>query len=1253
MRILLSFLFLCLAADAREWRFTVPPSALHRVEVNDDWRRHGKLELDVRVKGELPKGEVFCSFFIETKYNWWFESRRKLTLKKRRNRFVLDLSETSPDWEAPDVYRPFGPDVLRWVRNWGVKVFSAEEQTITLDVSGLRFAPSSVDGFKITKVTLPDFRVGAICPIRFRTAGFTGNPYDAGSIRTWLLVNGKIKVPGYFVQGFAPFRLPGHGQAKLVPLDLPGWQVNWTPQRSGPYELELVVEHAGRLIRRRIGTVEVQLGAKDATADSGKKQFVHDYKGPPLYQRIEGDWGYPDSGLLLDQYLRAQLDWTARWGTYTGLGEFDQEIAWELDRSINALDPDASLPIVVFSEDELDNQGTYNWKDHPLNKRNHGELPRPTEFFRDATARRVILNRARYIWSRYGARSKVSGLLFLVNRPQEDAVRWLNEISATLREEFPDIRIFSDNPGLPRRSRIVKLKLFDSWQTDQRLAKFTFIDKRPRQQQVVVEGRYPDPTAIVHNQTTQHWHGAEVFAVDIRNSETAGDQVKVMCFIRTDPATCYQTELFWLREDDWNRVYFPLNKPEAWTCVTHPGRKLKPWELLNLREVALRFFCDEPNEVVLSVRNAHLLYPTLAEMKRRGPMSLTARQEPPKEMKRFSKFEFDFDLDRRFRNPYDAEEIDVQIRFKVGDDPWRTHPAYFHEPWKLEMVDGREVPVRDGDPFWRVRFTPNQVGEYRWELVAKTRDESVSYTGDFRCIPNDAKGFVRISPDNPRFFEFEDGSFYYPIGHNLRSPSDRRPNIYKSKTMQNVEKADRLGTRMYEQWFAKMRENGENFTRIWMCPWWTGLEWNRKAPGFHGIGYYNQQNGARLDRIMDLAEKNDIYINLETANHGIFSTDIDREWDDNPYSKTVPGGFLQFATDFFTNDKAQRLHEQKLRYTIARWGYSPSVAIWGIITETEWVEAYFRGLPFASSKKLPKVSWVPRPYKTKAHQDSVRRWLVQTGDYIRRTDAHPHIVTTHFSNPQNGNEMWKRDNIDVIHNNAYTWFANFWEKQEFRRSRGVADVMHVYDKFFSRFAEKPILIGEWGGHPRSNRESHLRAELHTGIWSNFMVNTAGITGYWWWNLLDAYDMYDRFKAVSRFAAGEDRRGKDYRCERAIIRFTRGNRNDRHGLVLVGRNQMFAYIYSSAINSPNRSRVANSFHDSSFPVSGKGDLVAPRLLQPGHYEIEFWNTFTGDIISTAEVTITAKQRRIPILSHRVDVALKVKPLQPASSGTRRQ
>jgi len=1244
-----------LPAQAGTWKFTVPPSATKVVKEDRNWRAHSALELAVRCTSPVKPGTLYCSFFFQTKNDLWFESRKGIFLTGEPQMLRLRLDSLSPDWHCSNARRAFAPDVLRWVRAWGIKVFSREQISGTIEYGELGLLKEKGEPLEIFEVFTPKQPVaGVVSPVRFRLGGFRGNFFKSSHMSGYLLCRGKggeTRAPVYFRQDYVRTTHPGTRKTMVEPVETPVWQADWRPASVGTYELELHLATIDGDLTKKLGSFEVaprEPGppGNGRTAASPAQSYLATAGDTGAYAYRGGAWRYPNGKPAAGEYWRVHLDWTSKWGHYTGLGEFDQLLAWKLEKYLECRPEEKPRPILVFTQDVLDDHGKFNWVDHPLNAANGGRLRQASDIFLSDTAAEIVMDRARYLWARYGRFESVSGLLLLVDRAEPEVVRWVGKIAATLADEFPDAQVLCNSRGLPERWVSAELRLFDKWEKDCRLSINTHLKVDEEMKELDLVASYTDTAAVVITNRTWHWAAASAFACDVKSRVGPDGESKVMLFFRTDPATVWQSKLVPLRKDTWDRVTFYFDDPDWWTCCRDKERQLTQLDLMTIREMGLRFFCRPRIKIPVRVKNCTLLGPYTIDHEKTLPFEIRALRGDEERVVQHEKFELVFRLNRVFNNPYDPEEIDVSIELTDPNGRKLRHPGYYHETWDLKMVDGKETPVMSGSPTWRVRVTPWVPGKYRWKLTAVTGDEKAEKSGLFECTPGNPRGFLRLSRRDPRYMEFSNGEFYYPIGHNLRSPSDRRPGIYGSEVLANVEWAEKQGTRAYGKWFRKMRENGETFSRIWMSPWWCGLEWHRDHEGFHGLGYYNQANAARLDRILELAEQEGIYLNVETANHGTLSTYIDKQWRYNPLNMAMPDGYLRYATDFFTSRRAMQSHRDKLRYTVARWGYSTAIAWWGVMTEAEWVEPYFRGLQFADPRKVAVRSWVPRPYKTRAHQSKLINWLVETDRYIRELDAHPHLVSSHFSNPPNGKELWHRPGGDIVHNNAYTSFVGYWRKERFQRSNGCADVIYVFCDVYQPYCRaKPLLIGEWAGDPHKNTEDHLTAELHTGIWAIAMTPAGGVTGYWWWNLLDARDLYPHFKAIASFMKGEDRRGKDFKSERAFLRFPgRGVRSDmgqRDGLVLCSRDELFAYVYSRGINRRKDSTPARGFDDPSFPESGEGKLIVPERLRDGTYTLEYWNTFTGQPIRTETVVISGRDRSIPLINHRVDLALKLK------------
>jgi len=144
--------------------------------------------------------------------------------------------------------------------------------------------------------------------------------------------------------------------------------------------------------------------------------------------------------------------------------------------------------------------------------------------------------------------------------------------------------------------------------------------------------------------------------------------------------------------------------------------------------------------------------------------------------------------------PYQTFELTFQYGGKVADPTWDvvidvelTSPGgkklrvggFFYgsskpqKPTVRTWIDGRgnkrSAATWPCDPadLWKARYTPSKLG--RWSYEWTFRDQAgraARGRGQFRVVTGRVQrtGWVRIDPDNPHRFIFEDGSAYWPIG---------------------------------------------------------------------------------------------------------------------------------------------------------------------------------------------------------------------------------------------------------------------------------------------------------------------------------------------------------------------------------------------------------------------------------------------------------------------------------------------------------
>jgi len=250
-------------------------------------------------------------------------------------------------------------------------------------------------------------------------------------------------------------------------------------------------------------------------------------------------------------------------------------------------------------------------------------------------------------------------------------------------------------------------------------------------------------------------------------------------------------------------------------------------------------------------------------------------------------------------------------------------------------------------------------------------------------------------------------------------------------------------------------------------------------------------------------------------------------------------------------------------------------------------------------------------------------------------DPFRHLVSTHFSHPWRGADVWERPELDLVQSNAYSAFGPLggdWSP------RSYGDVPRAIDRYLATYMGqfgRPVLIAEYGGHWMQNASEKLDAELHAGIWASVTSHLAGSTGFWWWLHVHYADRYAHYRAAARYMAGEDRRGQDLAQSELSLWAT--------GTALTARvlkNTRRAYIW---VYHP---RIVRSL-DTTAPIEG-ARLDLPDMA-PGRYAIEFWNTYTGEVTARQELTISGSTLTIRLPAFRNDIAIKVKPAaEPAAT-----
>ncbi|GEM_PF-1645491 len=1268
MRVLL-YTLLCLCCSllpALEglWQVTLPPTATRTEAVDQDWSDASALELEVQVMDPVDKEHPLqLSLFFQTREGLWVEALTDLELNGEVQQFRMSLEDASASWRVANGDRPFGRDLLRQVERWGLRLYCAQAWVGVIRVGALELVEEALPPSSLHAGDVPaQHPLSQPLPLQVELWNFAGDPFAddvAPRFEISTPSGEKQLLRSAWVQQVRWRQAPGQKQAKPVLWRRPVFQSWWTPQEVGRYQIAALWGTE----RLPLGEIEV-LSAQDQAPSGDKVSPFWRNSTEPLWRSSAA--GEAWEAAAITGYWHARLDWTERWGSFSGLGQFMPVPAAELEQDILASAQPGAL--LLFSEEILNDRSQYNWKDHPWNAVYGGELSQPRDLWGEPMLDELLLRRAEYLWARYGGLPQVTGLMVDVKRSSPYHRYWLERLRKQLAERLPGVPLYGNSQALPERRLMKEVEhLSEAWMEAEELPKASRWVQKKEELEVTLIG----PEARSLNfllRHPQHWSRAEVLELELEPRFAPGRFPSLDVQIRSAPGRVFQTKSLELHNREINRVYLPLDDVKAWTCFQDPTLRWSPLERMNIRELLLRVFSDEEDPgASVTLHGMRILTHPLPLRAEPEALQLTLTQAPAEELTQYDLQEWRFGLNEFPNNPYDPDEISLDLVVMLPSGEEVTHPGYFHHLTERQVKDGQESFRLLDAADWRIRFRPWQEGEHQWQAVLRMQREGeepdeVRVEGRFRVKADpEARGFLRVSHQDPRYFEFQNGDFFYPLGHTMRSPSDRRPRIYTEKTMEILDPSDEAGTDVYAHWFRRMRQEGGNFARVWMSNWWLGLEWNSQHYGYHGREYFNQKNAARLDRLLELAEREGIYINLETTNHGTYSSSVDAEWHENPWSHfSVDEGPVKFASEFVNYEEGLRWHQNRMRYLIARSGHSQQVAWWGVLTETEWSEAYFRSYrDIRGNRRKPYHPW---PYRNNSFRQPFKEWVDDTATYLVQANAHPSLASTHFSNTTNGLDFWDLDSMSVLYNNAYSNFfrkvpplrfpkgfkskLNYVKDKEtdYRRSRfrGIVKEFYGYSAFFVPRAKgkKPVLVGEWGGRAVGNREHHIEAEFHSGLWAGVMTELSGVSGYWWWNLVDAKDLFTHYRGVANFMEGEDLRGQNFKSARWPVWFQGDQAEQRQALGKSTNSRAFVYVYHNRLSHPDRSQVAKRFDDPSFPASGKGFLVVPDRLKDGVYRMELWNTFSGKKIRERRVHITPTRKEVALPTHRVDLAIKL-------------
>ncbi|HEY3440754.1 MAG TPA: DUF5060 domain-containing protein [Paludibaculum sp.] len=519
-------------------------------------------------------------------------------------------------------------------------------------------------------------------------------------------------------------------------------------------------------------------------------------------------------------------------------------------------------------------------------------------------------------------------------------------------------------------------------------------------------------------------------------------------------------------------------------------------------------------------------------------------------------------------NPFDPNEVTLDATVTLPSNRTLRVPGFWFQPYQRSLKDPAatfnarvELLAPAGPPAWRVRFASPEAGLHSVVLEFKdqqgiTRAEPATV----QVLPGPRPGYVRVSPRNPHYLEHETGQPFFPIGENLC--------MYQR----------REGTYYFERLLERLSANGGNYARIWQeyyPPKDTSIvagPGDAEFSGFPletqatGLGRYDLASAWRLDHVASTCERLGVYWQLTFEMTVWWNPRFAHRWPRNPYN-AANGGPCDKPADYFTNPKARELVRRRLRYSVARWGWSTHLAAWEL-----WNEVDNNG-----------------GFDSVANAD----WHREMGAYLKSIDPWRHPITTSWRDSR----MFALPEIDIVQAHSY------WDSSYDAAQYALQDTDHLM-----RTYGKPFFFGEQGVEDPALaiQIDPEGRHFHDALWASALSGASGAGLYWWWhNYVESKNLYRHYQPLAKFIQGTDwpaHQWKQTGLSRPSLPVT------LHVYGLAAQDRALLWIHD-----PLAFRVVDR-----KPVTGPEQTTASLNvtgLADGDYVIEWWDTLQGRVVRT--------------------------------------
>lgn len=434
-----------------------------------------------------------------------------------------------------------------------------------------------------------------------------------------------------------------------------------------------------------------------------------------------------------------------------------------------------------------------------------------------------------------------------------------------------------------------------------------------------------------------------------------------------------------------------------------------------------------------------------------------------KEPRQYEKTEWNITLQAEWTNPYHTADVALDMEITSPTGKKMILPCFY--------VSGES----NQESHWQARFTPREAGafQYKFRLMDNGKIISTTPLSEFSTSTSNKKGFLQ--PYNNWSFQFDNGELFRGIGENIGWEARMNDDSRYFKVLHENPRFN------YRYMLSKLAANGGNFFRTWMIFWNLPVDW-KIAQNSHryqnSTSQFNESGIKRMDELIHLCDSLGVYMMLVLDSHAGF---VGSGWEMNNYN-IKNGGFAATPLEFFTLEKAHEQYKDKLRFMIARWGYSPAIAAWEFFNEIDNV--MYAG---------PTANRIP--------DSIITEWHREMSEYLEQHDLYQHLVTTSISH---------RD-VKGLNDLPY---IDFNQRHIYKNTVRIPEAINNY----SLKHRKPYIIGEfsyeWDWQKNFNDfGDEMDSDFKRGLWYGLFSPTPVLPMTWWWEFFESREMMPYFNRV--------------------------------------------------------------------------------------------------------------------------------------------